>query len=123
MPAGAVLHKAGQHTPVEHGAAQHGGRQAAGGDLPVLPQPAQTETDHPERAQRLQRSPDKHYHAAPHPEDAQHSGLTIADSRRQCHDAGGDAPPPQRAGLRLTAAARRHGGTDGHGQRTVPQPD
>ena len=30
---------------------------------------------------------------------------------------------PQRAGLRLTAAARRHSGTDGHGQRTVPQPD
>ena len=29
----------------------------------------------------------------------------------------------ERAGLRLTAAARRYGGTDGHGQRTVPQPD
>ena len=30
---------------------------------------------------------------------------------------------PQRVRLRLTAAARRHSGTDGHGQRTVPQPD
>ena len=58
-----------------------------------------------------------------HPEDAQHSGLTIADRCRQCHDAGRRAAAPQRAGLRLTAAARRYGGTDDHGQRTIPQPD
>ena len=123
VPAGAVLHKAGQHTPVEHGAAQHGGRQTAGGGLPVLPQPAQAEAGNPEGAQRLQRSPDEHSYAAPHPDDTQHTGQAIADGRRQCRDAGRRAVTPQRADLRLTAAARRYGGTDGHGQRSVPQPD
>ena len=106
VPAGAVLHEAGQHAPVKDDAAQHGGREAAGGGLPILPQPAQPQPEHPERAQRLQHCAQEHHHAAVHPEDAQHSGLSIADRCRQCRDAGGDAPPPQRVRLRLTAAAR-----------------